>query len=158
MKNKLKREYVRNCLYKHKNDSKKLWREIRQFWPSNKCAAVKVGNICNSDLAADKAEFLNEHFANTGKRLAMAIPQIEDQDVAKFNVALMPPVFEFREMNLTDIYMSIDRLSNSKSSSIDGITSFMVKSCKTSISPILLYLFNLSISTRVFPICWKQEK
>ena len=44
-RNRLKRSYVKTCLEHYKNNSKKLWKEIRQFWPSNKNNNVKVGDI-----------------------------------------------------------------------------------------------------------------
>ena len=36
LKNSLKRSYVQDCLNKFRHKPKKLWKEIRQFWPSTK--------------------------------------------------------------------------------------------------------------------------
>ncbi len=75
-----------------------------------------------------------------------------------FSYQSLPPIFEFDDVNLDDVLDAIDRLSVSKSASLDGITSFMLKSCKTATAPVLLYLFNLSINTRCFPDAWKLTK
>ncbi len=56
MKLRLKREYVKNCLAEHKNDSKKLWHEIRQFWPSSKSNSTMIGDILGADTIKGKAE------------------------------------------------------------------------------------------------------
>ncbi len=47
IKNHLKRKYIENTLDKYKNDSKKLWQNIRQFWPSNKDNSSDIKSIHN---------------------------------------------------------------------------------------------------------------
>ena len=44
------------------------------------------------------------------------------------------------------------------SASLDDITTYMIKSCKPAIAPILMHIFNLSIRTKQFPDCWKVTK
>ena len=67
-------------------------------------------------------------------------------------------MFEFSTIVLEDVLEAICRLSSSKSASLDGITAFMIKSCKDTISPILLYLYNQSFEQRKFPQLWKITK
>ena len=158
MKNKLKCDYVKNCLNEHKHDSKKLWRDIRQFWLSSKSAKTKIGNINGAETNLEKAENLNIHFASIGGRLAAEIDMLPPDITSCFDLNRMPPVFEIAAVTEKDVLLAIEKLSPSKSCSTDGITSFMIKSCKVVLSPVLLSLFNLSIISRTFPNCWKLAK
>ena len=96
-KNKLKRDYVKSCLEKYKNDSKKLWREIRQFWPSNKNNNVKVGEVFGATDKAAKADKMNEYFANVGASLSDNIPAPLDNELQLCHQIQKPPVFELTE-------------------------------------------------------------
>ena len=157
MKNSLKCQYVESCLEKYKNDPKKLWREIRTFWLGKKNGNARVGNIQGAKSDLDEANILNDHFVNTGDRMQASMRSLDsDNDV--FNFQSYPPTFEFDDVVLDDVVNAINKLNASKSASLDGMTSFMLKSCKTAIAPILLYLYNLSIKTRSFPTAWKLTK
>ena len=149
MKNSLKRQYVENCLEKYKNDPKKLWREIRTFWSGKKNGNTRVGNIQGAKSDLDKANILNEHFVNTGERIQASMAS-SDAHTDNFNFQSFPPTFEFADVVLDDVVNAINRLGTSKSASLDGITSFMLKSCKSAIAPILLYLYNLSFIQDAF--------
>ena len=68
------------------------------------------------------------------------------------------PIFDLPRTDVTTIALAIDKLSSSPACGFDGITSFLIKACKTDILPILLYIFNLSFSQRVFPSAWKAAE
>ncbi len=67
-----------------------------------------------------------------------------------------PPVFEFRTINEKDVADAINNLISSRASGPDGITSFMLKSARTELLPILTFLFNLSIQKKYVPTIWKD--
>ncbi len=156
LKNQLKRSYVQDCLTRYKNDPKKLWREIRQFWPSSKNSVCKIGSINGASTNEAKATILNDHFASVGERLSQKIPVI-DSTIIKETISL-PPVFELKNVTIANTISAINRLSNTKSCSHDGITAFMLKNCQDEISPTLTYMYNLSIKQRTFPKSWKISK
>ena len=54
MKNALKRDYVQECLEKYKDDPKRLWREIRNFWPGKKSSNTPIGNVNGLTSSIDK--------------------------------------------------------------------------------------------------------
>ena len=79
-------------------------------------------------------------------------------DPGNFAYQTKPPIFELKLMTIDDVFEAIMKLSSSKSCSLDGITAFMIKSCKLGISPVLLHMYNLSIVTKCFPASWKFSK
>ena len=91
-----------------------------------------------------------------GAELLTSIPDM-DVDVPNTHTHF-PPVLEFDYVSIDNVINAIKKLSNSRSSSLDGITAFMVKNCQDEISPVLRYLYNLSIKQRTFPSAWKISK
>ena len=130
---------------KHGKDPKKLWREVRQFWPSNKNVKTKIGIINGATDNQTKADNLNAHFATIGERLQKDIPNT-DRTINMKPSKWRPPTFDIEETDIDTIIKAIEMLSSSRASAFDGITAYMLKSCKNSIDPTLLYLFTRSIT------------
>ena len=93
---------------------------------------------------------MNSYFCNVGSKLQEQI-NCDGIDQTQFACQIHPPVFEFGEISDEDIIDAITRLSNSQLCALDGITSFMVKSCKIGILPVLKNLFHHSLNERCFP-------
>ncbi len=153
MKNALKKAYMSTCVERHKHNPKKLWQNIRLFWPNSKSSQSTIKQIADITDDKQKADYLNEHFCNTGKRIQSNINHDIDWDM--FMPNSLPPVFELLDFTPDDISKAIDRLSNSGASSVDDITSLMVKSCKTELLNVLCYLCNMSIRQKCYPDIWK---
>ena len=115
-----------------------MWREIRQFWPSSKCSLNKIGEVGGATTNDMKAEILNDHFCTVGSKLLDNLPNIDDSFIPEEHA--FPPVFELNLIESGDIVNAIKKLSHSKSSSLDGITAFMIKKCQSEISPVLTFL------------------
>ena len=78
---------------------------------------------------------------------------------ADINEVLPPqsaPIFDFKEITMTDIAHAIDRLSSSSAASHDGIMSFMLKTGKTALLPVFHFLYKLRINSKCFPNVWKE--
>lgn len=57
-----------------------------------------------------------------------------------------------------DVCKLISKLDNNSAAGVDSITSVMLKRTSSSISPILSYLFNLSLTTGRIPDAWKLSR
>ena len=99
------------------------------------------------------ANFLNEHFSDTGARMQADITS--DASLNDFHYQCAPPLFELSDISMADVATAIDRLKSTQSCGLDGVTANLVKSAKTELLEPLTYLFNLSIKQRCFPDCWK---
>ncbi len=155
-KNSLKREYIRTTLDRHKHNPKKIWRSIRNFWPSKKQDSKKIKLLNGKQDSAEIAAELNMHFCTTGSRIQQ---NIEDPShMPMFNPVHRPPVFDLSYFSDDEVADAICRLSSSRASGPDQITSFMLKSGKSAITFVLTHLFNLSIRKKSFPNVWKYAK
>ena len=99
---------------------------------------------------------MNEFFCNTGRRIQSQI--LSDATLGEFDSFHHPPIFDFNTITKSDINDAINCLSSSPSSSVDHITAYMIKASKSGLLDVLEYLFNLSLSQRCFPSCWKISK
>ena len=156
LKNQLKRNYVSNVLEWHKSNPKKIWKNIRGFWPSGKGKQNNIKLLNGKTTATEIANDLNEHFCSVGKRIQENIDN--NIDFEEFMPFQNPPMFDFLAFDQTMIAEAIDNTSSSMSCSIDGITSLMIKTGKRELIRPLEYLYNLSIRTKVFPTAWKVAK
>ena len=155
-KNQLKRNYVETTLNNHKNDPKKLWRNIRNFWPSEKSKNSTIKSINGESDNHKIANALNNHFGTIGDKFNEKIDS--SNKIEDFLPDFTPPIFDIKEVNQTDIAKAIDRLSSSPACGFDEITAFMVKTGKSQLLDILSFLFNMSIRTKRFPQLWKVAK
>ena len=125
LKHSLKKSYIEQCLSKHPNDPKKLWRTTRTFWPNNKGNNSTNSSINNLTDSHQMADFMNEFFCNTGKCIQSQISS--DATLEEFKFFHNPPIFEFKDISLEDINDAINRLSSNPSSGIDHISAYMIK-------------------------------
>ncbi len=156
LKRSLKKSFIESSLHKHQGDPKKLWRTIRTFWPNSRGNSSYISSMNGFTDDAKIADFMNDFFCNTGNRIQSQITS--DATLNEFDIFHRPPVFDFNMITKSDISDAINRLSSSPSSSIDHITAYMIKASKTGLLDVLEYLFNLSLSQRQFPSCWKISK
>ena len=153
-KNQLKRNYVENTLDKFKNDPKKLWQNIRNFWPSEKNKTSTIKTINGLSDHQQIANQLNNHFGTIGDKVN---EQIRDVNIEDFLPPFSPPIFDIKDINIIDLADAINRLSSSQSCGFDGITAFLVKTGKNELY-VLQYIFNMSIHTKCLPQLWKAAK
>ena len=101
----------------------------------------------------DIANLLNDHFCTVGEYVQANITG--NVSLADFPPTPHPPVFDLQPVGINDICEVINHMKSSQSCSLDGITSNLLKAAKTELSPVLEYLFNLSITRKCFPTSWK---
>ena len=89
---------------------------------------------------------------------ANALANLRDVDINHYLPDFSPPIFDITHVNQSSIAKAIDNLSSSPSSGFDGFTSYMIKSGKLELLPLLEFIFNLSIDNKKFPKLWKSAK
>ena len=126
---------------------------IRTFWPGAKPKNSKINNINGLTDCENIANFLNEHFSDTGKRVQSNINS--NSTLNDFPYTCSSPIFELGEFSMADVSLAIDKLKSTQSCGLDGITANLVKAAKTELLTPLTYIFNQSVRQRCFPECWK---
>ncbi len=125
LKNHLKSEYIKQPLERNKNDPKKLWRDIRSFWPNSKSNKKCIHHLNGLSRKVDIANLLNDHFCSVGERVQANITG--NASLEDFPLPPHPPIFELRPITIEDINEVINLMKLSQSCSLDGITSNLLK-------------------------------
>ena len=111
-------EQINNC----QNDSKRLWRVIKEFWPTK----PKSSNISKIELIyidSEKANMLNTHFATIREKLASAIPDLNhDHSSNNKDINNSDHEFEIQEITCEHLCIAISELKSSNSCGFDGLT------------------------------------
>ena len=110
----------------------------------------------------DIANFFNEHFANISSSVQLnhasdppnweRIAYYVDSKLPSGVSYCIPPISE------NFVRTSLQQLSTSKATGLDNLSSYFLKTAALSISPSLTAIFNLSISSDVFPDLWKTAQ
>ena len=157
-----KRDFVLHKLKENKNNAKKFWKLIQSVVPSNKSKTNDDILLKNGNAKLEREEvatFINDYFINVGKmnatiNMSTSIPtrQVPDENVA-MDASVSCPIAEVSEQEVLRVIRSINV---SKSSGIEHISSFVIKSAFETLKPKVTFMYNLSISTTQFPDSWKK--
>ena len=132
-------------------DTKTFWKTVRQLNQQHSSIPVLKDNGITVESSADKAALLNNYFYTCFNHSQIS----REHSTSSFD-SLSPS--DFPEDLLCNEDFTENTLSNldvAKSTGIDGVAAKMLKYTASSIAPSLTTLFNLSISTGIFPTEWK---
>lgn len=160
--NQLKRliEEAKNKFYNNQFQTK--CKNIKLFWKTmndtfskkqtnSKCQINEL--LYKDKLLSDKNDIVEafaEYFSQAGSELAKNF----SNDFSSFRQYLPPTLSNscyLYEVNQHEVLNLLNNLPNKKSTGIDGISPFVVKLAKYYITGPLTHIFNLSISSGVFP-------
>ena len=133
------------CNFKHAKNSQKM--------SINK---IMIDKVTVEEPSAIATHF-NEYFCNLGQNLAKSIP------VSKYNYETYmkhsnPCTFVCESVSYNEILNAIYDFNNSKCSSVDNFSNWLLKHCKFELVNPLLHIFNLSFSQGIFPSKLKCAK
>ncbi len=151
LKEQLQQSYFEDQIDQSNGDSKKLWKIIKEFWPT-KPKGSHINKINEHTIDIDKANELNTHFSTIGIKLSK---QIESSGLRDIPVTFHPPIFDFTTVELLDIANAIRDMRPSTSCGMDGLTPRLLKQCGPGIYKPLLHVVNLSFRQSMFPDSWK---
>ena len=150
-----KATFVKEQQREHKDDPKKFWKTISSIIPSKNSKQGKVSLVNQSDLeevAEDKvADYVNDFFGSIGSNLAKKISEPWNFRGHIFYDNCRDIATDFEE-----VLKLCKDIQASKSSGISDIASKIFKSAFLVLIPQLVFMFNLSFSTGIFPNSWKK--
>ncbi len=97
---------------------------------------------------------LNNHFANVSDNIVKNLPS--GVSIMDYLLRHLPPTFDFTSITAADIADAINRLGSTQAAGMDGLTALLVKSAKSELTSILEYLFNRSLTLKIYPRLWKE--
>ena len=146
--------YYRKRLTEHNNSSKTLWNTFGKILNSKKIKHNKMGSINSNGIKQNDpqsiSETFNKFFSEIGGKLANKFTN----DNSDFKNYLGTPTAESLILSNTsqsEILETIKKLKNTNSTGYDGFSTKFVKLSAPLLAPALEQLFNLTISTGVYP-------
>ena len=155
---KCKIEYF-NAKLKDCKNSKECWQTINKLLNKHsKSTTVNKVEVNGIDITGDAniAQEFNDYFCSVGPTLASNIP-ITNTDPLSY-VTPVSTSFEFHAITYDELIKVVKNLKTNKSPGLDNVSTKLVKEAGDSIIPSLNHLFNLSLSTGIFPEDWKVAK
>ena len=110
---------------------------------------IVIDDDTNQTDTAKIADAFNNHFVSIGEKIANSIECCNESPTA--NIQRVLTKFEFQQIKAAQITKIVQRLVNGKATGIHNIPNKVLKDSIHVIAPILLDIFNVSISTKIFP-------
>ena len=156
---KLKRQYFSIRVSMFKDNMKETWRTVNVLLNKrSKSTNIEILRDQNKTISnkGEISQSMNSFFCSIGKDLASNIDggydplllcdYFQNSNAAKFT---------FKSIYAKQIREAISKLKTSKSFGDDGISSYFLKLAMPYIEDSLVYLFNTSLETSLFPDPWK---
>ena len=170
--NKLKKTYIKSLCHKENNfyknifhenqkNSRVMWTQInklmgRKIKPKS-CQSLLIGKKIISE-PAEVANTFNLHFSTVATKLHKTLPSIETTPTPSFNYSSPRNSFYLSPTDPTECKQIIKKLKPKNSTSLDPITTKMIKSFPLKIICVLSFLINRSLSEGTFPELYKRSK
>jgi hypothetical protein len=148
------------------NSAKKIWKQINGLHSFNPKRSTINSNIAkllvDSKVVSESvcmANALNKYFSNIGPHLASSLPI--SNTTSHFTKFLPPPLensFICESIDPQDIYNVITKLASKNSSGPDIFNIQLISKHILILTPLLCHIYNISISTGVFPKALKIAK
>lgn len=155
---KLKRQYEMIQIQNAGQDKKRLWQVIKNIANMANTKSPAIELIANSSQALQSANSANSFFVNIGKTLAKnIIMQPNDLNTNASNQTHTSQLHSFALLptDETEVKSIIMTLRNGCATGIDNISCSFIKKYMKYLTPHLTYLFNLCLSTGIFPKVFK---
>lgn len=146
-------------LFIQKHNPREKWKTIKTLLPvkdNNKDTDIVLQE--NGILIDDNrlvSDVMNKYFIEMPKNLSDSFPalptHIQAQSSESFRIKTSHKSIFFSPVTLVELKTFVDSLSTRKSSGDDVVTARILKDNFSSISSVLLYLFNLSLVSGCFP-------
>ena len=151
-----KEEYVKERLDEHEANPRKFWRTINDISGigknknSKKCTKI-IDENKNTYEKQEAAEFLNNHYANVGPKLAEAHKKKWDKNKCNIETS---STFSFLWATEYEVKRLIKEIKITKSSAIEGLSTRLLKDAFEVLSFEITYLFNSCLQFGIFPLAW----
>ena len=147
--------YYKNIINSHNNSSTNLWKIFGKILNKKKVKHKNISNLEINDTKITKpqeiSDSFNTFFCEIGENLANNFPNQNNPDYKKHLRDPAPQSIFLHNTNITEIINTVRNLKNSSSTGHDEISTKFIKLSLPILAPALVNIFNLSISTGVYP-------
>ena len=145
--------YYRKMLSEHKNSSKALWNAFGKIL-NNKKIKHKVGSINSNGIKQSDPQTISETFNKFFSEIGGKLADKFNTSNTEFKKYLGTPIEEsltLTNISEAEILGTIKDLKNTNSTGYDDFSTKFVKLTAPLLAPALVKLFNLALSTGVYP-------
>ena len=147
--------YYNKLLKSHQNSSRQLWNTFGKILNKNKQNKRKIGSLnINGDKISDPqtiTDSFNNFFSQIGDNLAANFAGNNTNEYKKYLGSPANQSMLLYKISQNEIKNAIKNLKNSNSSGDDEITSTFVKLSAPVLIPALHMIYNLSLTSGVYP-------
>ena len=148
-----KKLHYETQLRNNAKNPKKTWDTLRELTTGKTTKAHKDKIVVDNCTITDEqtmADEFNKFFSQAGKKIYETVSPITTKPTDYVQDKDIPPL-EFRNIQQAEVIETINNMEPKTSIDASGINSKMLKFIKYEIAKPLTHLFNLSITTGVFP-------
>lgn len=156
-----KANYFSKSCTEYKDNPRKLWKTINEITSrkvkNNQVKPVDINNETVSE-PSKLAEAFNDYFSQIGENLGK---NFENQDESVNFCDYLNPAekrFAIQPTTTSKVFHLLSKLSETKATGLDNISSKLVKISTSVISVSITAIFNTAISTGIFPDEWKLAR
>ena len=152
-------KYWDNC-FKESTNAKDFWsvfKKITKKDHKSEIGALEVnGSIISQDL--EKAEALNDFFANIGAELAKPFEGSCESDLDRHIYRITPSITSIPPCSSEFISQKLSKLNPAKATGDDDVSSRELKLVHESVAQGLSSIINQSLKSKMYPSAWKIAK
>ena len=151
-------DYIKEKLDNNIGNSKKFWKNIQEVLPNKKSASKKTFNLFDMEKneivdPANTANFINECFTNIGPKLAQNF-----KEPWSYNGNTLEISVDELQTDITEILKLCNEINVNKSSSINHLSSEIIREAFVAVPQKMVELFNMSFNLSEIPDDWKIAK
>ena len=157
-----KKRFYQSRINEASGDQKATWKVLNDLLGKKSCA-TKINEL-KSDCGVtitnpeDIADYMNKHFAAIGPNLASKNQVNEDNITPTEFLTKRDSSFNLKKVEASSVLKLLNGVKINKATGIDKISNRILKLAAPVIYKNLTDLFNLSITSGVFPSDWKIAK
>ena len=157
-----KRNYYAKVFQHQKDDPRKMWATISSLTSGKKAASsLPESFIIDGKTVTDQQQIADEfnlYFLNIASKMTESLGPADSSFKSYLNKHHKSHKFKFRHVNEDEVSKCIDSLKNKRTLDCYGLSTEIVKLCKSELVPVLALLINQCIDRGIFPEQLKQAR
>jgi hypothetical protein len=155
-------EWQKEKLKKCRGDPGQVWSNILGWlnWKTSNSPSKLYSDGKVETSPQRNAEIMNKYYVNKVRKIRAELPRPAVDPLGPLRQMMRgcPTTFQFEPVTPDCVDQIIRSMKNSKSCGLDNIDSYALKLLREQITPPLTHIINLSLTSGVFPTCFKMGK
>ena len=154
-----KKLHIAHKLNENANNPKRTWQTLNEILGRGRATDTVTQLNVNGHVSSDNlsiANHFNSFFTNIGEEIANSVPPVGKKPEDFIDYGRDIPNLLLGNTTVEHVIKTIKKFQSKSSCDIDGVSTKMIKFIGVEIATPLSHIFNLSLSTGIFPSKLKQ--